>query len=126
MKVLIERNQKFVSGDCRFVLAGFRHLAGVINPQKEANTAIGINDELPDSAQDWLGRSIRTHRVLGGQMASVDDNQLPMAPEIKALQPGKSKHHPSQLWNAPGETYVLKRLVNKPKQQLPQILCIFW
>ena len=45
---------KLVSGDSRFVLAGSGHLAGVINPIEGGKYPHWLNDEMPDSAQDWF------------------------------------------------------------------------
>ncbi|MFQ3236743.1 MAG: polyhydroxyalkanoate synthase [Paraglaciecola sp.] len=97
---------KIVSGDCRFVLAGSGHLAGVINPAEGGKYPHWINDELPDSAQDWLDGAKEHNGSWWPDwhqwMQSTSGNK------IKALQPGKSKQHPA-IMDAPGD-YVLKRL----------------
>jgi len=97
---------KIVSGDCRFVLAGSGHLAGVINPTEGGKYPHWINDELPDSAQDWL-EGASEHK--GSWWPNWHQwMQSTAGTKIKALQPGKSKHHPP-IMDAPGD-YVLKRL----------------
>jgi polyhydroxyalkanoate synthase len=97
---------KLVSGDCRFVLAGSGHLAGVINPVEGGKYPHWINAELPDSAQDWLDGA-KEHKGSWWPdwhqwMQSTSGNK------VTALQPGKSKQHPV-IMDAPGD-YVLKRL----------------
>jgi polyhydroxyalkanoate synthase len=97
---------KIVAGDCRFVLAGSGHLAGVINPTEGGKYPHWINDELPDSAEDWL-EGATEHKGSWWPdwhqwMQSTSGNK------IKALHPGKSKQYPA-IMDAPGD-YVLKRL----------------
>lgn len=97
---------KIVSGDCRFVLAGSGHLAGVINPTKGGKYPHWINDELPDSAQDWLDGA-KEHK--GSWWPDWHQwLQATSGNKIKALQPGKNKQYPA-IMDAPGD-YVLKRL----------------
>ncbi|MFQ3207712.1 MAG: polyhydroxyalkanoate synthase [Glaciecola sp.] len=97
---------KLVSGDSRFVLAGSGHLAGVINPVEGGKYPHWINKELPESAQDWLDGATEHKGSWWPDwhqwMQSTSGNK------IKALQPGKSKQHPS-IMDSPGD-YVLKRL----------------
>jgi polyhydroxyalkanoate synthase len=97
---------KLVSGDCRFVLAGSGHLAGVINPIEGGKYPHWLNDELPDSAQDWFDGA-KEHK--GSWWPDWHQwMQSTSGKKIKAPQPGQSKQHPA-IMDAPGD-YVLKRL----------------
>lgn len=97
---------KLVSGDSRFVLAGSGHLAGVINPIEGGKYPHWLNDELPDSAQDWFDGA-KEHK--GSWWPDWHQwMQSTSGKKIKAPQPGQSKQHPA-IMDAPGD-YVLKRL----------------
>ena len=97
---------KLVSGPSRFVLAGSGHLAGVINPIEGGKYPHWLNDELPETPEEWFeGATENTGSWWPDWYNWMKDTS---GKKIKALQPGKSKSHPS-LMDAPG-TYVLKRL----------------
>lgn len=100
------KGTKLVSGQSRFVLAGSGHLAGVINPTDGGKYPHWLNDELPDTPEQWL-ENAKEHKGSWWPnwhkwMKQTSGNK------IKALKPGSKASHPS-LMDAPG-TYVLKRL----------------
>ncbi|MDA5194116.1 PHA/PHB synthase family protein [Govanella unica] len=47
------------SGDCRFVLAGSGHIAGVVNPPSANKYYHYTNDTLPQTAREWLHDATR-------------------------------------------------------------------
>lgn len=97
---------KLVSGDRRFVLAGSGHLAGVINPIEGGKYPHWINENLPDTAQEWFDGAQENK---GSWWPDWHQWMQPTSGrKIKALQPGKSKTHPA-IMDAPGD-YVLKRI----------------
>ena len=97
---------KLVSGDTRFVLAGSGHIAGVINPTKGGKYPHWVNDELPDTAEQWLEG---TSEQEGSWWQDWHSWLKPLAGKRKAAkQPGNHSEYPA-LGDAPGE-YVLKRL----------------
>lgn len=97
---------KLVGGDTRFVLGGSGHIAGVINPTKGGKYPHWTNDEVPETAEDWLKGATQQdgswwvdwHKWLKPQ--SGKRSKLP--------SPGSHKDFPA-LGDAPGE-YVLKVL----------------
>ncbi|MFQ3248513.1 MAG: polyhydroxyalkanoate synthase [Glaciecola sp.] len=97
---------KLVAGDCRFVLAGSGHLAGVINPTNGGKYPHWINEELPESAQEWFDGA--TENAGSWWPDWQKWMKATSGKKVKALQPGTSKTHPA-LMDAPGD-YVLKRL----------------
>lgn len=97
---------KLVKGPSRFVLAGSGHLAGVINSTNGGKYPHWINDELPNTADQWFEDAKESDGSWWPDwhnwMKKTSGNK------IKALTPGSQTSHPS-LMDAPG-TYVLKRL----------------
>jgi len=97
---------KLVSGPVRFVLAGSGHLAGVINPTKGGKYPHWINDDIPDSAEEWLADASENagswwpdwHKWMAASSGK----------KIKAPTPGKHPDLPA-LMDAPG-SYVKIRL----------------
>lgn len=100
------KGTKLVSGQSRFVLAGSGHLAGVINPTEGGKYSHWLNDELPDTPEQWFESAIEQKGSWWPDwhewMKKTSGNK------IKALTPGSESSHPS-LMDAPG-SYVLKRL----------------
>jgi polyhydroxyalkanoate synthase len=97
---------KLVSGDSRFVLAGSGHLAGVINPTKGGKYPHWINENLPESADEWFEGAIEHP---GSWWPDWHSWLSPLSgKKLNAPIPGKHKDYPA-LMDAPG-TYVMKRL----------------
>jgi polyhydroxyalkanoate synthase len=97
---------KLVSGDTRFVLAGSGHIAGVINPTDGGKYPHWTNDQLEESAEEWLAG---VKEQSGSWWQDWHKWLKPKSGKRKAsLKPGSHESYPS-LCDAPG-TYVLKRL----------------
>lgn len=97
---------KLVSGDCRFVLAGSGHLAGVINPIEGGKYPHWINDELPDCAQEWFEGA---NEQVGSWWPDWHKwMKATSGRKVTALQVGESADYPP-IMDAPGD-YVLKRI----------------
>ena len=100
------KGTKLVSGPCRFVLAGSGHLAGVINPTKGGKYPHWINDDMPDTPEQWFDNANENEGSWWPDwhmwLRDTSGNK------VKALVPGSKASYPV-LMDAPG-TYVLKRL----------------
>lgn len=97
---------QLVSGDCRFVLAGSGHIAGVINSVKKGKYPHWTNDQLPTSAEDWLASATEHQGSWWNdwyQWLAERQQQ-----QITAVSPGAHKSYPI-IEDAPGG-YVKVRL----------------
>ena len=100
------KGAKLVTGPTRFVLAGSGHLAGVINPTQGGKYPHWLNDELPDTAQQWFEKAAEHKGSWWPDWHAW--MQATSGTKIKALQAGKKTSHPA-LMDAPG-SYVMRRL----------------
>ncbi|WP_334027699.1 PHA/PHB synthase family protein [Alteromonas sp. P256] len=97
---------KLVSGNRRFVLAGSGHLAGVINPTESGKYPHWINENLPDSADEWFEGATEN---AGSWWPDWHAWLSPLSgKKLNAPIPGKHSDLPA-LMDAPG-SYVMKRL----------------
>lgn len=95
------RGTQFYKGPVRFVLAASGHIAGVVNPPDSGKYSHWVNDELPESPDDWFAGATELagswwpdwHRWI----TALDRTEVP------ARQPGDGKLVPIE--NAPG-SYV--------------------
>jgi polyhydroxyalkanoate synthase len=100
------KGAKLVKGPSRFVLAGSGHLAGVINPTDGGKYPHWLNDDLPDTPEQWF-ENASEHK--GSWWPDWHKWMKQTAgKKIKALKPGSKDTHPA-IMDAPG-TYVMKRL----------------
>jgi len=97
---------KLVSGPVRFVLGGSGHIAGVINPTKGGKYPHWINEELPETPEEWQAGATEQS---GSWWVDWHSWLKPMSgKKVKALVPGECENLPA-LGDAPGE-YVKKVL----------------
>ncbi|WP_395339981.1 PHA/PHB synthase family protein [Ningiella sp. W23] len=97
---------KHVTGDTRFVLAGSGHIAGVINPIDGGKYPHFVNEEICETAEQWLAG---TTEKAGSWWHDWHKWLKPQAGKRKsAVAPGSQEDFPS-ICDAPGE-YVRKRL----------------
>ncbi len=95
------RGTQLYKGPVRFVLAASGHIAGVVNPPDSGKYSHWVNDELPESPDDWFAGATELagswwpdwHRWV----TAIDRTEVP------ARQPGDGKLTPIE--NAPG-SYV--------------------
>ncbi|WPB87393.1 PHA/PHB synthase family protein [Sediminicoccus rosea] len=95
------RGTQLYKGPVRFVLAASGHIAGVVNPPDSGKYSHWVNENLPDSPDEWLAGATELsgswwpdwHRWV----TALDRT------EVKARQPGDGKLTPIE--NAPG-SYV--------------------
>jgi polyhydroxyalkanoate synthase subunit PhaC len=95
------RGTQLYKGPVRFVLAASGHIAGVVNPPDSGKYSHWVNDELPESPDDWFAGATELagswwpdwHRWV----TALDRTEVP------ARQPGDGKLTPIE--NAPG-SYV--------------------
>jgi polyhydroxyalkanoate synthase len=100
------KGTKLTKGANRFVLAGSGHLAGVINPTNGGKYPHWLNDELPDTPEQWF-EGASEHK--GSWWPDWHKwMKATSGKKTKTYQPGSAKSHPP-IMDAPG-TYVMKRL----------------
>ncbi|MGQ8366010.1 PHA/PHB synthase family protein [Glaciecola sp. 1036] len=98
---------KLVSGKPRFVLAGSGHIAGVINPIDGGKYPHWINDELPETAEDWQKGA---QEQVGSWWKDWHAWLKPHSgTRVKPIVPGEHEFYPA-LEDAPGQ-YV-KRILD--------------
>ena len=92
-------------GEAHFVLGGSGHNAGVINPPSADKHGYWVNEELPESAEEWFAGAERREGSWWPhwQARLSEDGQ---APKVKARIPGEGKL--KALEPAPG-SYVRNR-----------------
>jgi len=96
---------KALSGPNRFVLAGSGHLAGVINSVEHGKYPHWVNDELPDSAEQWFEGATKKE---GSWWTDWQNWILPQSgKKVNARKQGSKNY--SSIEAAPG-SYVLKRI----------------
>ncbi|OUR61634.1 class I poly(R)-hydroxyalkanoic acid synthase [Colwellia sp. 39_35_sub15_T18] len=96
---------KALSGPNRFVLAGSGHLAGVINSVEHGKYPHWVNDELPDSAEQWFEGATKRE---GSWWTDWQNWILPQSgKKVNARKQGSKNY--SSIEAAPG-SYVLKRI----------------
>ena len=95
---------KLVKGPSRFVLGGSGHIAGVINPTKGGKYPHWVNDDMPETAEQWMENA--TEKA-GSWWVDWHNWLKPQSGKrVKSQTPGACKTLPA-LGDAPGE-YVRK------------------
>ncbi len=93
------------SGPVRFVLGASGHVAGIVNPPHKKKYGHWTNEELPESAEEWLNGS--KYHETSWWLDWLDWNKTYAGDKIPARIIGEGKN--GKLEDAPG-CYVTKRL----------------
>ena len=88
------RSAALLGGDCRFVLAGSGHVAGVVNPPGAGRYSHWLGTDLPDAPEAWLAGATEMagswwpdwHRWLLAQDARTVPARIPGAGALPTLE----------------------------------------
>src|SRR5688572_25779316 len=94
---------RYLGGPVRFVLGGSGHIAGIVNPPAAKKYHYWTNEDLPQTAEEWLAGAQQVPGSWWADWQAWIDQQNAGAPRVPARQPKPA------LEDAPG-SYAMLRL----------------
>jgi polyhydroxyalkanoate synthase len=93
---------RYLGGPVRFVLGGSGHIAGIVNPPAAKKYHYWTNEDLPQTAEEWLAGAQQVPGSWWADWQAWIDKQNAGAPKVPARQPKNA------LEDAPGSYATLR------------------